>query len=102
MAQLTAQAYHDDEMYLDESSGSHTGPRPQQQQLLQASEEDSLFALPLPNENNSKFGRLSELPPTKAMKTLCKNLVAKFVRYQARLVEYGAICANDATTLSSE
>ncbi|HZS42605.1 MAG TPA: reverse transcriptase domain-containing protein [Candidatus Paceibacterota bacterium] len=46
--------------------------------------------LPLNSESTptSSFGRYAELPPTRAMKTFCKNLVSKYTRLQSRLLQY--------------
>src|SRR5207253_10844926 len=41
-----------------------------------------------PPKANKEFGKPSELPATKAMKTLIKNSVAKYQRLQDRLLKY--------------
>src|ERR1051325_101126 len=48
--------------------------------------------------SSSLFGRYSELPPTRAMKTLVKNTTAKFGRLQDRLLKYAELCTDPGAT----
>src|SRR5256885_17085819 len=48
-----------------------------------------------PPKANKEFGKPSELPATKAMKTLVKNSVAKYQRLQDRLLKYATFNVNE-------
>jgi len=70
------------------ASGSNTTPNTMlvDEQLGGLNPQQQLLNL------TSEFGRLHELPPTKSMKVLTKNLVGKIDRLQKRLLKYQGLC----------